>query len=57
LWVQGSEEAIAAIRAYEAYLCAEVLADSVVVDSGPEQAFRMNSDLEGNSVELALEKA
>ncbi|KRO75512.1 MAG: isoleucine--tRNA ligase, partial [Cryomorphaceae bacterium BACL23 MAG-120924-bin60] len=57
LWVQGSEEAIAAIRAYEAYLCAEVLADSVVVGSGPEQAFRMNSDLEGNSVELALEKA
>ncbi len=57
LWVQGSEEAIAAIRAYEAYLCAEVLADSVVVGSGPEQTFRMNSDLEGNSVELALEKA
>ena len=57
LWVQGSEEAIAAIRAYEAYLCAEVLADSVVIGSGPEQAFRMNSDLEGNSVELALEKA
>ena len=57
LWIQGSEEALVAIRAHEAYLCAEVLADSVVVGTGPEQAFRINSDLEGNSVELALEKA
>ena len=57
LWVDSSAEALAAIRAHESYLMAEVLADSVVFGPGHAGVFRVITDLEGHAITIGLEKA
>ena len=56
LWAGGSSEAVAAIAAHEAYVCSEVLADTVNFSPAPAGAHRMESDLEGHPVEFWLQK-
>ncbi len=57
LWVQGSEDSLAAIQAHKAYLASEVLADSVEIGAGPISAFRIASELEGQPIHISIEKA
>jgi isoleucyl-tRNA synthetase len=57
VWVSGSDEAVAAVRAHEAYLCAEVLADSLYFEAPAEGGYTLESDLEGHSVVFGVRKA
>lgn len=57
VWVSGSDEAVAAVRAHEAYLCAEVLADSLFFEAPAAGGFSLETDLEGHSVVFGVRKA
>ena len=57
VWVSGSEEALSAVRAHEAYLCAEVLADSLTFEVPADGCFTLESDLEGHDVVFGVRKA
>ncbi len=57
VWVSGSDEAVAAVRAHESYLCAEVLADDVAYVAPAEGGFVLETDLEGHSAVFGLRKA
>ena len=57
LWANGSPQALDAIAAHEAYVCSEVLADTMDFSPAPTGAFHMESDLEGNIVEFWIQKA
>ncbi len=57
VWVSGSEEALSAVRAHEAYLCAEVLADSLTFEVPADGSFTLESDLEGHDVVFGVRKA
>ncbi|NDD50165.1 MAG: isoleucine--tRNA ligase, partial [Flavobacteriia bacterium] len=57
VWVSGSDEAVAAVRAHEAYLCAEVLADSLFFEAPAAGSFSLETDLEGHSVVFGVRKA
>jgi len=57
VWVSGSDEAIAAVRAHEAYLCAEVLADSLAFEAPAAGSFSLETDLEGHSAVFGVRKA
>jgi len=57
VWVSGSDEAVAAVRAHEAYLCAEVLADSLTFEAPAAGSFSLETDLEGHSVVFGVRKA
>jgi isoleucyl-tRNA synthetase len=57
VWVSGSDEAVAAVRAHEAYLCAEVLADSLAFEAPTAGSFSLETDLEGHSAVFGVRKA
>ena len=57
VWVSGSEEALSAVRAHEAYVCAEVLADQVTYSAPADGSFTLESDLEGHDVVFGVRKA
>lgn len=57
VWVSGSDEAVAAVRAHEAYLCAEVLADSLFFEAPASGSFSLETDLEGHSAVFGVRKA
>ena len=57
VWVSGSDEAVAAVRAHEDYLCAEVLADSLTFEEPADGSFTLESDLEGHDVVFGVRKA
>jgi isoleucyl-tRNA synthetase len=57
VWVSGSDEAVAAVRAHEAYLCAEVLADSLFFEAPAAGSFSLETDLEGHSAVFGVRKA
>ena len=57
VWVSGSDEAVAAVRAHEAYVCAEVLADDVAYGAPAEGSFSLETDLEGHSAVFGVRKA
>ena len=57
VWVSGSDEAVAAVRAHEVYLCAEVLADSLAYGAPAEGSFSLETDLEGHSAVFGVRKA
>jgi hypothetical protein len=45
------------VRAHEAYLCAEVLADSLFFEAPAAGSFSLETDLEGHSVVFGVRKA
>ncbi len=57
VWVSGSDEAVAAVSAHEAYLSAEVLADSLFFEAPAAGSFSLETDLEGHSVVFGVRKA
>lgn len=57
VWVSGSDEAVAAVRAHEAYLCAEVLADALTFEAPAAGSFSLETDLEGHSAVFGVRKA
>jgi len=56
VWVSGSDEAVAAVRAHEAYLCAEVLAERVLFEAPHEGTYVLETDLEGWPMILGIVK-
>ena len=57
VWVSGSSEALAAVQAHEAHVCAEVLADQVTYSAPTAGSFSLETDLEGHSVCFGISKA
>jgi isoleucyl-tRNA synthetase len=57
VWVSGSSEALSAVEAHEAYVCAEVLADDVTYSAPPAGSFSLETDLEGHLVCFGISKA
>lgn len=57
VWVSGSDEAVAAVRAHETYLCAEVLADALTFEAPAAGSFSLETDLEGHSAVFGVRKA
>ncbi|MFZ9190215.1 MAG: DUF5915 domain-containing protein, partial [Schleiferiaceae bacterium] len=56
LWVSGDEEALKAVAAHHDYVAAETLVATWGTGSAPSEAHRLETDLEGRNVTLALKK-